>query len=122
MSKYQISLASFIATVLFTSVAFGEGKLISGAELKSLLPDSTMTGVSSKGRSWEAKFAGNGTYTVEVPEVNYSDKGTWEFKGDGYCSERTKRGNQCFTIHHVSGNDYIREDERGQGTKIQILK
>ena len=29
---------------------------------------------------------------------------------------------QYFAIHHVSGNDYIREDERGQETKIQILK
>lgn len=122
MSKYKIFLASFIATVLFTSVAYGEGKQISGAELKSLLPDSTMTGLSRRGKRFEAKFLSNGTYTLEVPEVNYSDEGTWETKGDGYCSERTKRGNQCFTIHHVSGNDYIREDERGQGTKIQILK
>jgi hypothetical protein len=29
---------------------------------------------------------------------------------------------QYFAIHRVSGNDYIREDKRGQGTKIQILK
>ena len=122
MSTHKFFLASFIATLLFTSVAFGKGEQITGAELKSLLPGSTMTGISSRGKSWEAKFVSNGTFTLEVPEVNFSDTGTWEIKGDGYCSERTKRGNQCFTIHHVSANDYIREDERGQGTKIQILK
>ena len=122
MTKHKLFLASLTATILSTSIAFGEGKQISGAELKSLLSDSTMTGRLSEGYRWEAKFLSNGTYTLEAPAVNYYDKGTWETKGDGYCNERSKRAYQCFTVHHVSGNDYIREDERGQGTKIQILK
>ena len=109
-----------LTSSLSVEVRRAEGGLLSGDDLKSLLPGATMYTINKRsGRDVVVTYGVDGSYFVRVPEITWSDDGKWWVSGDEYCFECIQASG-CARSYHNGGDRYLFEDDRGEGLKATI--
>lgn len=96
---------------------------LTGDQIRSLMPGSQAEGTSPRdGKTWYADYAEDGTYTLRVPDSNWETRGTWQIEGDLWCTERPQRPRSCRQVIPLGGDEYLFQDERGEGTKATVRR
>ena len=116
-SRVATTACALLVTFLTAAGVRAEGGKLTGDQIRSALAGTTLTGTGSRGGTWEATYAKDGTLSLIVVDSSWSDSGTWEVKGDRYCSERSKRAYRCLDVYKVSDSEFHFIDDRGQTTK-----
>ena len=98
MNEQRVSgMGSVLALVLAASTmvlspgASGEGVRLTGDALAAAVNDKMYTGKTSRGGTWESRYASDGSFDVRVLDSDWSDSGTWAIEEDRVCSERSRR-------------------------------
>ena len=124
--SWKISAAiSLSGLVLFATsfLAAAAQDPLTGDQIRSLMVGAQAEGTSPRsGKTWYADYAEDGTYTLRVPDSNWETRGTWQIEGDLWCTERSERPRSCRQVVPLGGDEYLFQDERGEGVKATVKR
>ena len=116
------ALLAVAGAVALAAPAAAEGRKLSGAEIRSLLPRASIYRDSSRGRRLLIRFRADGT-TMLASDRGYTDTGRWTLKDDVVCSKwrKFRSGRRaCFRVFHDGGENFRFVGLRGTVVKTTI--
>ncbi len=113
-----LGLASLMMLVLTSNLAYGEGQICSGEQIKATLSGHEIKGIW-EGKKYTQTYHKDGS-TIYKPENESSFSGKWYVKENKYCSN-FGYGDRCYQIGR-EGNRFYYLFPSGERREFTIVK